>query len=324
MLDEHGADYYDNEYTDEEYDESEYDDAYDAEHDEEYDEDGQAGQEGSAFDSMLSSSHDREQARPRRRRPMWGGWALLVVLVLLLAGGGVWLHDVVTKPPAKSAPSAPSFTIPTIDVNPGSVVPTLPAPFPNSVPGPKDPQVAWINKISTATFVPSRALSAYVNAQLQLAQRDPACGINWTTLAGIGMVETRHGQYGGDSIGPDNRETSPIIGPALDGTDGTQRIPDTDHGALDGDSVWDHAVGPMQFLPSTWKEWGLRASGDGQAPDPQNIDDATLTAGNYLCKTVGNMTVPANWWRALYTYNNSSIYGVDVYSAAQAYSDATR
>jgi hypothetical protein len=307
---------------DAEYDDAEYQEYYDD--DEDRGEDDEAEQDGSAFDSMLSSSHDRGESRPRRRRPMWGGWALLVVFVLLLVGGGVWLHDLVTRPPAKAAPSPPSFAILPLDVNPGDSVPSAPAAIPVSVPGPKDPQVAWMNKFSTETYMPGRALSAYLNAQTLLAQRDPSCGINWTTLAGIGWIESHHGQFGGDSIGPDDREAHPIIGPALDGSDGVQRISDTDHGTLDGDPVWDHALGPMQFLPSTWQLWGLRASGDGKAPDPQNIADAALTAGNYLCRSVGDMAVPANWWKGVYVYNNSQTYGVEVYSAAQAYSDATR
>ncbi len=281
-------------------------------------------EEDSAFDSMLSASHDREQGRRRRRRPMWGGWALLAVLVLLLAGGGVWLHDLVTKPQVKAAPSAPSFQIVMLNVTPGDSVPSAPAVIPNSVRGPRDPQAAWITKIATETYIPTRALSAYVTAQTLLAQRDPGCGMTWTTLAGIGWVESHHGQFGGDSIGQDDRETHPIIGPPLDGTDGTQRIPDTDHGALDGDTQWDHALGPMQFLPSTWHTWGLRAANDGKAPDPQNIADAALTAGNYLCESGGDLGVPGNWWKAVYVYNNSQFYGVQVYSAAQAYSDATR
>jgi hypothetical protein len=303
-----------------------FDDVDDAEYDEYDDADGVPAEPAdSAFDSMLSSSHDREESRPRRRRPMWGGWALLLILVLLLAGGGVWVHDLVTKPPPKAAPSTPEFSILELNVTPGDSVPTAPAATPASVPGPNDPQAAWIKKISTATNMPSRVLSAYVNAQTQLAQRDPGCGINWTTLAGIGWVESYQGQFKGDSVGPDDREVHPIIGPALDGSTGMQRIPDTDHGALDGDTQWDRALGPMQFLPSTWKEWGLRASGDGQAPDPQNIADAALTAGNYLCKSnAQDMTVPGNWWKAVYVYNNSQSYGIQVYSAAQAYSDATR
>ncbi len=37
----------------------------------------------------------------------------------------------------------------------------------------------------------------------------------------------------------------------LNGANGTQAIRDTDAGQLDGDSIWDRAVGPMQFIPST-------------------------------------------------------------------------
>ena len=300
--------------------EDEQDAEYEAEHDDEHDE---AQGDDSAFDSMLSSSHDRERGRRRRRRPMWGGWALLAVLVLLLAGGGVWLHDLVTKPPAKAGPAAPSFQIVMLNVTAGDSVPTAPAAIPASRPGPHDLQAAWIARISTETYIPSRALSAYVTAQTLLAQRDPGCGMTWTMLAGIGWVESHHGQFEGDEIGPDNREIRPIIGPALNGTDGMQRIADTDHGALDGDTQWDHALGPMQFLPSTWHTWGLRAASDGKAPDPQNIADAALTAGHYLCNS-GDLTQPGNWWKAVFVYNNSQFYGVQVYSATQAYSDATR
>jgi hypothetical protein len=304
-------------------------DEQDAEHEADYeaaDEYDGEPDDDSAFDSMLSSSDDRDQerGRRRRRRPMWGGWALLGVLVLLLAGGGVWLHDLVTRPPVKAAPAAPSFQILMLNVTSGDSVPTAPAPIPASVPGPHDPQAAWIAQISTETYIPSRALSAYVTAQTLLAQRYPACGMTWTMLAGIGWVESHHGQFEGDEIGPDNRELRPIIGPALNGTDGMQRIPDTGDAALDGgDTQWAHALGPMQFLPTTWHTWGLRASGDGKAPDPQNMADAALTAGHYLCNS-GDLTQPGNWWKAVFVYNNSQFYGVQVYSAAQAYSDATR
>ena len=41
------------------------------------------------------------------------------------------------------------------------------------------------------------------------------------------------------------------------------------------------AVGWMQFLPSTWKEWGVDANGDGIA-DPYNPVDAIFTAARYL------------------------------------------
>ena len=43
----------------------------------------------------------------------------------------------------------------------------------------------------------------------------------------------------------------PILGPPLDGTNGNARIPDPSF--ADG---WAHAMGPMQFIPSTWTRWG--------------------------------------------------------------------
>jgi membrane-bound lytic murein transglycosylase B len=98
---------------------------------------------------------------------------------------------------------------------------------------------------------------------------------------------------------------------------------DTTDVALDGDPQWAHALGPMQFLPNTWRLWGLRANNDGHAPDPQNIADAALAAGSYLCASGGDLSVPSNWWRAVFVYNNSVSYGRQVYSAADAYAVAT-
>jgi len=201
-------------------------------------------------------------------------------------------------------------------------VPAVPPAVPADVPGRNDPRTRWIARISANTDIPTRALQAYVAAASTTALRDPSCHITWATLAGVGRIESDHGQHHGDSIGSDGREATPIIGPALDGSSGVQSIPDTDHGVLDGDPVWDHAVGPMQFLPSRWEELGERASGDGKAPDPQDIDDAALTAARYLCES-GDLSVPANWWKAVFHYNNSLTYGRQVFSAADAYARAS-
>jgi membrane-bound lytic murein transglycosylase B len=181
----------------------------------------------------------------------------------------------------------------------------------------------WITRVSANTDIPTRALQAYVDAATITAARRPSCGITWATLAGVGRIESDHGQHHFDEIGADGEEATPIIGLALDGSPGVQRIPDTDHGTLDGDPVWDHAIGPMQFLPSRWKAMGERASGDGKLPDPQNIDDAALTAAAYLCQS-GDLAVPARWWAAVFHYNNSLDYGRAVYSAAVAYAEVAR
>ena len=73
-----------------------------------------------------------------------------------------------------------------------------------------------------------------------------------------------------------------ILGPRLTGHGATSRIDDTDAGLLDGDQRFDRAVGPMQFIPSTWTVVGVDADGDGRR-DPQDIDDASLATAVYLC-----------------------------------------
>jgi membrane-bound lytic murein transglycosylase B len=242
----------------------------------------------------------------------------LVSVVALVVGVGVWLaNGPLASVPTVVPPAESAFTIPYLDVASGSAVPAVPLPVP--VTG----QSRWITRVSAHTDIPTRALQAYVEAATITAQRRPSCGITWATLAGVGRIESDHGQHHGDAVGVDGVEATPIIGPALDGSPGVKRIPDTDHGTLDGDPVWDHAIGPMQFLPSRWKSLGERASGDGKPADPQNIDDAALTAARYLCES-GDLTVPARWWAAVFHYNNSVDYGRAVFSAAVAYAKAAR
>jgi membrane-bound lytic murein transglycosylase B len=235
---------------------------------------------------------------------------VLVPIVALVAGLGIWLR---ADPPAQvRKPAPPAFTIPYLAVAAGSTIPTVPPPVPVAQ------RTRWITRVAAHTDIPTRALAAYLQAATLTAQRTPGCHLTWATLAGIGRIESDHGQHHGDAIDADGVEETPIIGPTLDGSPGVQRIPDTDHGRLDGDPVWDHAIGPMQFLPSRWRTLGVRANGDGKPADPQNIDDAASTAARYLCAS-GDLAVPARWWAAAFHYNNSLDYGRAVFSAAQAY-----
>ncbi len=153
---------------------------------------------------------------------------------------------------------------------------------------------------------PRPALGAYANATLRLADEQPGCRLSWPTLAGIGAVESGHGTFGGLALGPDGRAERPIIGVPLNGT-GVAQIADTDGGALDGDAQWDRAVGPMQFIPSTWSRWGADADGDGLS-DPHSVDDSTLAAGRYLCASGGDLTRGDAWNRAILAYNHSVDY----------------
>jgi membrane-bound lytic murein transglycosylase B len=252
------------------------------------------------------------------------GLFVLVPVVALVVAVVFWLtNDPVLSAAPDGPPPPPEFTVPFLDVAPDSAVPTAPQPAPASVPGHADPQTLWLARVSGHTDIPTRVLKAYVNAAAVTAQRVPACHLTWATLAGIGRIESDHGQHDGDQVDTNGEEATPIVGPALDGSPGVQRIPDTDKGVLDGDPVWDHAVGPMQFLPTRWRTLGLRANGDGKPADPQNIDDAALTAANYLCSYGGDLAVPKDWWAAAYRYNNSIAYGRQVFSAADAYAKAS-
>lgn len=175
---------------------------------------------------------------------------------------------------------------------------------------------AWVDRVAVATGIPNRALQAYATAHLVIQAEQPACGLSWNTLAGIGRIETGHGTHGGTRLGADGRPQAPIRGPALDGN-GNAAIRDTDGGAWDGDAVWDRAVGPMQFIPDTWVRWGVDADGDGQA-DPNQIDDAALAAARYLCAS-GPMTTTEGWRAAVFSYNHLDSYVDSIAAAANRY-----
>jgi hypothetical protein len=174
---------------------------------------------------------------------------------------------------------------------------------PHIVPGKKAPA------LYAGDGIPTIALNAYIHAANTLASNDPTCGITWEDLAGIGRVESDNGQTWGSEarVSPNGTLYPPILGPSLDGLNGMPAIPTTDHGVLEHDPVWAHAVGPMQFLPSTWYAYAQDGNGDGIS-DPENFYDAALTAGVYLCKNGGDMATLAGLTNAIYAYNHSSYY----------------
>ncbi|MFF7013416.1 MULTISPECIES: lytic murein transglycosylase [Streptomyces] len=157
---------------------------------------------------------------------------------------------------------------------------------------------------SAEAGIPASVLAAYKQAEQTVATTDPACWLPWQLLAAIGKVES--GQARGGQVDADGTTFSPILGPALNGQ-GFALIKDTDGGAYDGDAVHDRAVGPMQFIPSTWAAWGQDANGDGRK-DPNNIYDAALAAGRYLCAGGRDLAVAADLDRAVLSYNRSTEY----------------
>ena len=181
---------------------------------------------------------------------------------------------------------------------------------------------AWAARAAGPTEVPARALRAYAAAELAQRTATPQCRLSWTTLAGIGRVESHHGGLGEAELGADGVSRPRIVGVPLDGSDGVREVPDTDGGALDGDPVLDRAVGPMQFLPSTWARHGVDGNGDGVA-DPHQLDDAARGAAAYLCSGDRDTADGAGWWDAVLAYNASGEYARLVWAAVDRYARAT-
>ena len=166
--------------------------------------------------------------------------------------------------------------------------------------------------------LPVAAVGAYRAAAMVMREVDPDCGLSWSLLAAIGRVETDHGRYAGATLGSDGRSTPLIRGVALDGTGLVARIRDTDAGTVDGDQRWDRAVGPMQFLPSTWTAVGVDADGDG-VRSADDLDDAALGAAVFLCAASGDLDTLAGRRAAVLRYNPSATYAHDVLAVERAY-----
>lgn len=186
---------------------------------------------------------------------------------------------------------------------------------------PADQLRDWAEQRAPALEMPVIALEAYAYAARVAEVENPKCHIAWTTLAGIGQVESHNGTYRGATIAPNGDVTPHIRGVRLDGTGGTLRIVDSDRGNMDGAADGDgvqRAMGPMQFISETWRLYGVDANNDGII-SPDNIDDAALSAAGYLCWRGKDLATPRGWITALRAYNNSGVYARAVRDWATAY-----
>ena len=104
-------------------------------------------------------------------------------------------------------------------------------------------------------------------------------GMSWTVLAAIGQIESGDGAN---------------VGPSTAG-----------------------AEGPMQFLPSTWQEWGIAAFGEPGPPNVMDPYDAVPSAARLLC--AAGAGTPAGLPRAILAYNHASWYVAEVLALAQQY-----
>ncbi len=169
------------------------------------------------------------------------------------------------------------------------------------------PQSEPVTQPSQVAFreIPGDLLTVYRSAAMTCD------GLPWQVLAGIGWVESRHA--GGQADPTTGAVSPPIIGPAIDGRPGFAAIPDPTQ--PDG---WAHAVGPMQFLTTTWDRWGTVAPDrpPGSVPDPHNAWDAIYSAAAYLCAgedQIGDLR------SAILSYNRSDAYASDVLGKAGEY-----
>ena len=166
--------------------------------------------------------------------------------------------------------------------------------------------------------IPLAALRAYQRAAQAINRTDPGCRMPWQLLAAIGRAESNHGRYGGAVMTASGKSSPPIIGIALDGRGPVALILDSEGGAWDGDPVYDRAVGPMQFLPGTWRTNGRDGDKDG-VKDPQDIDDAALAAAVYLCAGPGDLSTLEGQRAAVFRYNRSEPYVEFVVTKAAEY-----
>ncbi|MGW6317578.1 C40 family peptidase [Streptomyces sp. NPDC055099] len=162
--------------------------------------------------------------------------------------------------------------------------------------------------------IPPTMLAAYKKAAQLIGRHAPTCqGMSWPILAGIAKVESNHAA--GRTIAKNGDIHKPrILGVLLNGSGqggNTTTFPDTDGGKWDGSAQGERAVGPFQFLPSTWKTNGRDGNGD-QEKDPHNAFDAALGAAVYLCGSGRNLTKSSQLKAAIFQYNRSSAYVANV------------
>ncbi|MFD4709769.1 lytic transglycosylase domain-containing protein [Streptomyces sp. NPDC058430] len=257
---------------------------------------------------------DTGRARGRggkRRTLLWH--QILSGAVAVAATGGMatvtlWqladMSPVAAASPSAAPSQAGGGSPPLYPDAPALIPGTRPVPFKDKGKGEGGAAEA-LPVLPTAYGIPGRVLAAYRSAAKELASEAPRCGIEVPLLAAIGRVESGHAR--GGALDAQGRTRSPILGPRLDGSAGVAAIHDTDDGVWDGDRVWDRAVGPAQFIPSTWRRWGSDGNGDG-VRDPHQIDDAWLAAGRYLCTAGGDLSQDAGIRKAVLAYNHSDSY----------------
>jgi membrane-bound lytic murein transglycosylase B len=245
------------------------------------------------------------------------GWAQHASALLPLAVlSAAWTAGLAT---AGSDANASSPTLPD-----GTLVPSQAVRAPASLTAPSTltpgihGNVDRVVSTASASGIPAVALAAYQRAATVIDAADRSCHMPWQLVAAIGRVESDHGRSNGNVLTNRGIERPGIFGPVLDGKHGTARIRDTDLGRLDDDAKFDRAVGPMQFIPSTWAIVGVDADNDGQR-NPQDIYDASLGSAVYLCSGPDDLSTDAGQRASVFRYNHSQRYVDLVLAIEHAY-----
>ncbi len=138
-------------------------------------------------------------------------------------------------------------------------------------------------EVSTSLPVDATPSTGRPSSYLQLFQESAAryCpGLSWTVLAAIGQIESADGQNEGPSTAG--------------------------------------ALGPMQFLPSTWRIWGTDGFGDTGTPNIMNPFDAVPSAARLLCAD-GAASGGQSLRTAIFDYNHATWYVDEVLTLAGEY-----
>jgi hypothetical protein len=105
-------------------------------------------------------------------------------------------------------------------------------------------------------------------------------GLSWTVLAAIGQIESGDGAN---------------VGPSSAG-----------------------ALGPMQFMPATWAQWGIRGFGRSGQPNVLDPYDAVPSAARLLCAD-GAARGGQSLYHAVFGYNHADWYVREVLGLAARY-----
>jgi membrane-bound lytic murein transglycosylase B len=249
-----------------------------------------------------------------------GRKALALVPIALLSAA--WTASIagVSTSPVAVADQTPETNLPD-----GTSVPSQAIDAPASVTGGDalgtsvgEGEAQQIIASASTNGIPSAALSAYQRAETVINAADPSCHLPWQLVAAIGRVESNHGRANGNVLDSDGVATPGIYGVPLNGANQTAEIVDTDAGQFDNDTAYDRAVGPMQFIPSTWSVVGVDADGDG-VRNPQDIDDAALGTAVYLCSGTDDLATETGRRTAVFRYNHSQSYVDLVLAITDAY-----